>query len=86
MDRTAYLAEQVAEQARDLPEESLLELARFIDYLRFKTRTQELHRERLATDYAELSSMYEELREELADEIWLPLENEALLKAEGDVE
>ena len=40
-------------------------------------------REQLARDYDELAAMYEELAEELADEIWLPLENEALSRTES---
>jgi len=32
--------------------------------------------ERLARDYDELAAMYDELATELADEVWLPLENE----------
>jgi len=38
--------------------------------------------ERLARDYDELAAMYDELATELADEVWLPLENEALLHTE----
>jgi hypothetical protein len=39
-------------------------------------------RERLAQDYDELAAMYDELAGELADEAWLPLENEALARTE----
>lgn len=34
--------------------------------------------EQLAKDYDELAAIYFELATELADEIWIPLENEAL--------
>lgn len=40
-------------------------------------------REQLARDYDELAAMYNELASELADEVWLPLENEALSRTEG---
>ena len=38
--------------------------------------------EQLAHDYEALAAMYDELAAELADEVWLPLENEALLHTE----
>lgn len=38
--------------------------------------------EQLARDYDELAAMYDELADELADKIWLPAENEALLQTE----
>ena len=38
--------------------------------------------ERLARGYDELAAMYDDLAAELADEVWLPLENEALLRTE----
>jgi len=34
----------------------------------------------LAADYDKLASIYDELAAELADYVWLPLENEALLQ------
>jgi glycine cleavage system regulatory protein len=40
---------------------------------------------RLARDYDELATMYNELATELADEVWLPLENQALLHTERDM-
>ena len=64
MSDTATLAQRVCEQARALPEDSLLELAR---------------------DYDELADHYNELAAELADEVWLPLENESLLRMERDI-
>ena len=39
----------------------------------------------LAADYDQLANIYDELAEELADETWLPLENEALLRTEEKV-
>ena len=36
----------------------------------------------LAADYDQLATIYDELAAELADEVWLPLENEALLQLE----
>ena len=39
-------------------------------------------REQLAQDYDALAAMYDELADELADEVWLPLENEALSRTE----
>ena len=41
--------------------------------------------ERLDSDYSDLADHYDELAAELADEIWLPLENEALLRFEEDL-
>lgn len=86
MGRPVPLAEQICERARDLSPESLLELARFVDYLYFKAKSPDALEERLARDYEELALMYEELKEELADEVWLPLENESLLATEADDE
>ena len=40
----------------------------------------------LAADYDKLATIYDELAAELADEVWLPLENEALLQLEEKVE
>jgi restriction endonuclease Mrr len=40
-------------------------------------------RERLAQDYDDLAAMYDELADELADEVWLPLENEASSRTES---
>ena len=39
-------------------------------------------REQLARDYDALAAMYDELAADLADEVWLPWENEALLRTE----
>ncbi len=36
----------------------------------------------LAQDYDDLAAMYAELGDELADEVWLPAENAALLQTE----
>ena len=43
-------------------------------------------REQLAQDYDGLAAMYNELADELADEVWLPIENEALSRTERSVE
>ena len=40
--------------------------------------------EQLARDYDELATFYPELAAELADEVWLSAENEALLRTEHD--
>ncbi len=40
--------------------------------------------EQLAKDYDELATIYSELTDELTDEVWLPLENEALLTLDRD--
>lgn len=83
----------------ELPEDILIELAWFVEFLQFKrqrveqTDTDALARysqsmpshqlrEQLAQDYDDLAAMYDELADELADEVWLPLENEALSRTE----
>jgi len=86
MRETTLLAQRICEQAQTLPEDSLLELARYIEFLRFKAQKAEPLQERLARDYDELTALYDELAAELADEIWLPLENEALLRIEKDMD
>jgi hypothetical protein len=40
--------------------------------------------QRLDRDYDELAAMYAELASDLADELWLPSENGALLQTEKD--
>lgn len=82
MGETATLAKQIYEQAQALPEESLLELARYVEFLVYKAGKSLSLQERLARDYGELAEHYEELAAELADETWLPLENEALATTE----
>ena len=51
-----------------------------------QAQIQAVHRhslqEQLARDYDGLAALYDELAGELADETWLPLENEALLHTE----
>ena len=83
MGETATLVQQIYEQAQALPEESLLELARYVEFLTFKAQKSLSLQEKLARDYDELAEQYEELAAELADETWLPLENEALAAAEN---
>lgn len=55
-------------------------------YQAIKTYTDTMRRRQeetqLAADYDQLAIIYDELAEELADEVWLPLENEALLRLE----
>jgi len=85
MSDTATLAQRVCEQAQALPEDSLLELAKYIEFLRFKSQEARSLKERLARDYDELADHYDELAAELADEVWIPLENEALLRIEQDM-
>ena len=86
MRETASLAQRICEQAQTLPEDSLLELAKYVEFLRFKAQRAEPLQDRLARDYDELAALYDELAAELADEVWLPLENEALLRIEKDME
>lgn len=50
------------------------------------TLRQHPDRSQLAADYDKLAIIYDELAAELADEVWLPLENEALLQLEEKVE
>lgn len=45
---------------------------------------QRSREEQLAKDYDNLADLYDELAAALADEVWLPLENEALLHTERD--
>ncbi len=40
--------------------------------------------ERVAQDYDALAAMYDELADELADEVWMPAENAALLQTEKE--
>jgi hypothetical protein len=82
MVETTTLAQQIYEQAQTLPEASLLELARYVEFLVFKAQQSLSVQEKLARDYDELAEQYEELAAELADETWLPLENEALSTTE----
>jgi len=86
MDRTGDLAQRICEQTRRLPETSLLELERYIEFLEFKTERRHLLRERLAKDYDELAASYEELAGELSDEVWSPAENEALYHTDQDTD
>jgi hypothetical protein len=45
--------------------------------------SQKIHREQLAREYEELAVAWEELAHDIADEKWLPVENEALLHFEN---
>ena len=85
MSETAMLAQRICEQAQTLPEDSLLDLARYVEFLRFKAERAQPLQERLARDYDELAVLYDELAAEVADEVCLPLENEALLRIEKDM-
>jgi uncharacterized membrane-anchored protein YhcB (DUF1043 family) len=86
MSETQTLAQRIFEDARALPEDSLLQLARYAEILRSRTEKARSLRERLARDYDELAAHYDEIAAELADEVWLPLENEALLHTERDTD
>lgn len=86
MDRTATLAQRICEQAQRLPETSLLELERYIEFLQFQVERRHVLRERLASDYDELAASYNELAGELSDEVWLPVENETLYHLERDTD
>ena len=85
MSEVATLVQQICEQAQTLPDDYLLELARYVEFLHFRAQKARPLQERLANDYGELADHYDELAAELADEIWLPLENEALLRVEKDL-
>ena len=85
MSINVTLARRICEQAQGLPEMSLLELERYVEFLRFKAGKSLTLQEQLASDYDELAASYDELAAELADEVWLPLDNEALLRAERQV-
>lgn len=50
------------------------------EYLRLWKKRR--RREQLAQEYEELAAMWKELAEDIAEEKWLPVENEALLKFE----
>ncbi|MBX7234636.1 MAG: hypothetical protein K1X65_09650 [Caldilineales bacterium] len=56
---------------------------RGIGYDEARAMPSHLVRDRLAHDYDILASMYAELADELADEVWVPVENAALLQTEG---
>ena len=86
MSETTMLAQRICEQAQTLPEDSLLDLATYVEFLRFKAQKAQAVQERLARDYDELATLYDELAAELADEVWLPLENEALFHIEKDMD
>jgi len=53
------------------------------EYLRQRERRR--MREQLVVQYDELAAMWDELAEDLADERWLPVENEALLQFEREL-
>jgi hypothetical protein len=73
---------QIVQLLDNLPPESLSEVRQFLDFLRFKAQTHHPLQEQLARDYDDLAALYAELATELADEMWLPVENEALLHTE----
>ncbi|MBN1138762.1 MAG: hypothetical protein JXM73_19415 [Anaerolineae bacterium] len=84
MEQTTTLAQRICEQARQLPETSLLELERYIEFLQFQVDRHQSLKERLARDYDKLAASYEELAGELSDEVWMLAENEALYRVEKD--
>ena len=70
-----------------LPLESLELLTEFVTFLRDRMAPDKALLERqLAQDYDALAMMYTELADETSDELWLPLENEALAQVEGEVD
>jgi len=69
MDQRPALAQRICEQARQLPETSLLELERYIEFLQFQAERRHSLQERLASDYDELAASYDELAGELSDEV-----------------
>lgn len=67
-----------------LPVESLKLLTEFVTFLRERMAPDKvLLKQQLAQDYEALAMMYPELAAETSDELWLPLENETLVKVEG---
>ena len=50
------------------------------EYLRLWKKRK--RRDQLAAEYEELAAIWKELAEDIADEKWLPAENEALIKFE----
>jgi hypothetical protein len=64
----------------------LLEILKFISYLRFRNQNSPIGElsleQQLAQDYDDLATIYPELAADISDEIWLPIENEALAQIE----
>ena len=85
MSSNVALARRICEQAQGLPEMSLVELERYVEFLRFRAGKSLTWQEQLVSDYDELAASYDEPAADLADEVWLPLEYEALLRAERQV-
>ena len=75
---------QIMRMLDSLPPESLSEVQQFLDFLCFKAQIRHPFQEQLARDYDDLAALYAELATELADEVWLPVENEAMLHIERD--
>lgn len=71
----------------ELSDDKLKDVFQFIRFLQFTEQSssaaQRTLKERLAADYDLLAANYDELADELADETWLPAENEALQHIEG---
>jgi len=63
---TTTLVSQICAQAQTLPEDSLIELARYIEFLRYKALQAHTVQEQLARDYDELAAHYDELATESA--------------------
>ncbi len=89
MSRTIIISERLTAEIQSIIDETHIPFEDFVHqalmaYLqawkRRKLQTQ------LEQEYEDLAAMYDELAAELADETWLPLENETLLHFEQNLE
>jgi len=82
---TVKLSEELGAELMPLLQQTHTDLNTFV-YRAIRAYVTDLRshqtEERLARDYDALAAMYDELAVELADEVWLPRENEALLHTE----
>ncbi len=84
MEKTQESRVEIIAALDILPLESLKLLTEFVTFLRDRMAPDKVSLERqLAQDYETLAMMYTELADETSDELWLPLENETLVKVEG---
>jgi hypothetical protein len=97
MDSTLKFRERPPSKVIELPSHLVAEIEAVLAdsdiesfvYRAIRTYTATIRHEpessQLAADYDKLATIYDELAAELADEVWLPLENEALLQLEEKV-
>ncbi len=87
MEKARELRAEIIAALNVLPLESLKLLAEFATFLRDRMASAKADKasleQQLAQDYETLAMMYTELADETSDELWLPLENEALACAGG---